>query len=78
MPMAMQTSHEARHDWTLEEITALYNLPLFELVDRARAVHLARHGEDDVQLCTLLSVKTGGCPEDCSYCPQSSLSLIHI
>jgi biotin synthase len=57
---------------TLDEIVALYNLPFFELVDRARAVHLAMHGGDAVQLCTLLSVKTGGCPEDCAYCPQSS------
>jgi biotin synthase len=61
-----------RHDWTLGEITALYKLPLFELIDRARAVHRAVHGGDSVQLCTLLSVKTGGCPEDCAYCPQSS------
>ena len=61
-----------RHDWTLAEIVALYRLPLFELLDRARAVHIAAHGGGSVQLCTLLSVKTGGCPEDCSYCPQSS------
>ncbi|MCK6587499.1 MAG: biotin synthase BioB [Polyangiaceae bacterium] len=61
-----------RHDWTLAEIVSLYRLPLFELIDRARAVHVAVHGGDSVQLCTLLSVKTGGCPEDCSYCPQSS------
>jgi biotin synthase len=61
-----------RHDWVLDEIVALYNLPLFELVDRARAVHRGIHGGDAVQLCTLLSVKTGGCPEDCAYCPQSS------
>ena len=61
-----------RHDWTLGEVRALHELPLFELVDRARAVHLAHHPASEVQLCTLLSVKTGGCPEDCSYCPQSS------
>jgi len=61
-----------RHDWTLKEIRALHDLPLFELVDRARAVHLAFHQKEKVQLCTLLSVKTGGCPEDCAYCPQSS------
>jgi len=51
---------------------ALHDLPLFELIDRARAVHRAAHGGSEVQLCTLLSVKTGGCPEDCAYCPQSS------
>ncbi len=61
-----------RHDWTLNEIRAIHDLPLFELVDRARAVHLRWHQKEKVQLCTLLSVKTGGCPEDCAYCPQSS------
>jgi biotin synthase len=61
-----------RHDFTLAEVRALHDLPLYELIDRARAVHVAHHPEAEVQLCTLLSVKTGGCPEDCSYCPQSS------
>ncbi len=61
-----------RHDWTVAEVVALHDLPLFELLDRARAVHVAWHTESEVQLCTLLSVKTGGCPEDCAYCPQSS------
>ncbi|MGK4004353.1 biotin synthase BioB [Sorangium sp. So ce1036] len=63
---------EVRHDWTVAEATALHDLPLFALIDRARSVHRAFHGEHEVQLCTLLSVKTGGCPEDCAYCPQSS------
>jgi biotin synthase len=61
-----------RHDFTLPEVRSLHDLPLFELIDRARAVHLAHHPAASVQLCTLLSVKTGGCPEDCAYCPQSS------
>jgi biotin synthase len=61
-----------RHDYKLEEVRKLHDLPLFELIDRARAVHLAHHPAGSVQLCTLLSVKTGGCPEDCAYCPQSS------
>jgi biotin synthase len=61
-----------RHDWTLPEVRALHDLPLFELLDRARATHLEYHPKADVQLCTLLSVKTGGCPEDCSYCSQSA------
>jgi len=61
-----------RHDWTRTEVRALHDLPLFELLDRARAVHLEHHPKADVQLCTLLSVKTGGCPEDCSYCSQSA------
>src|SRR6185312_155861 len=55
-----------------EEVRALYDLPLLALIDRAREVHRAHHVDDEVQLCTLLSVKTGGCPEDCAYCPQSS------
>jgi biotin synthase len=61
-----------RHDFTLGEVRGLHDLPLFELIDRAREVHLAHHPAASVQLCTLLSVKTGGCPEDCAYCPQSS------
>ncbi len=63
---------QLRHDYSLAEVRALHELPLFELLDRARAAHLAHHPKDEVQLCTLLSVKTGGCPENCSYCPQSS------
>ena len=54
------------------DVRALYDRPLFALLDEARAVHRAYHPEPQVQLCTLLSVKTGGCPEDCAYCPQSS------
>ena len=65
-------SASLRHDWSLTEVRALYDLPLFELLDHARAVHLEHHPKTEVQLCTLLSVKTGGCPEDCAYCPQSS------
>jgi biotin synthase len=61
-----------RHDWTLDEALGLYELPLPALLDRARGVHRAWHRPDEVQLCTLLSVKTGGCPEDCAYCPQSA------
>jgi biotin synthase len=57
---------------TLAEVRALHDLPLPELLFRAHAVHREHHPENDVQLCTLLSVKTGGCQEDCSYCPQSS------
>lgn len=72
MPDAPEPREPLRHDWTLAEVRALHDLPLFLLLDRARAVHLANHPESEVQLCTLLSVKTGGCPEDCKYCPQSS------
>lgn len=71
-PIQAPLASEIRHDWTLAEVRALHDLPLFQLIDRARAVHLRQHSQDTVQLCTLLSVKTGGCPEDCAYCPQSS------
>lgn len=57
---------------TLDFVRKLYDRPLFALLDEARAVHRANHPEHEVQLCTLLSVKTGGCPEDCAYCTQSS------
>ncbi|MBX3232297.1 MAG: biotin synthase BioB [Labilithrix sp.] len=55
-----------------DEVRALYDQPLMPLLDEARRVHRANHPDNEVQLCTLLSVKTGGCPEDCAYCPQSS------
>lgn len=61
-----------RHDWSLDEVRALHALPLTDLLLRAQTVHRANHAPDSVQLCTLLSVKTGGCQEDCAYCPQSS------
>lgn len=61
-----------RHDFTLGEVRAIHDLPLPELVRRAQAEHKHHHSPDEVQLCSLLSVKTGGCPEDCAYCPQSS------
>mgnify|MGYP003477274805 FL=1 len=61
-----------RHDYARAEVRAIHDLPLFELIDRARAVHVAHHPTSELQLCTLLSVKTGGCPEDCAYCPQSA------
>ena len=63
---------QLRHDWTVSEIRALHDLPLTDLLHRAQTAHRAHHKADAVQLCTLLSIKTGGCPEDCDYCPQSS------
>ena len=58
--------------FTLAEVRALHDLPLPELLFRAHSVHREHHRTDEVQLCTLLSVKTGGCSEDCGYCPQSA------
>ncbi len=62
---------EVRNDWTRAEIAALFDLPFTELVFRAAEVHRAHHDAGAVQLSTLLSIKTGGCPEDCGYCSQS-------
>jgi biotin synthase len=67
-----ENSTSLRHEWTVKEALAIHNLPLLSLVFQAQTVHRAHHPADTVQLATLLSVKTGGCPEDCSYCPQSS------
>ena len=61
-----------RHDWTREEVRALFALPLPELIFRAQTAHRAHFAPDVVQISTLLSIKTGGCPEDCAYCPQSA------
>ena len=61
-----------RTDWTRTEIAELFDLPFTELVFRAAEVHRANHAPGEVQLCTLLSIKTGGCPEDCGYCSQSA------
>ena len=64
-------THPIRTDWTREEIAELFDLPFTELLFRAAQVHREHHSADEVQLCTLLSIKTGGCPEDCGYCSQS-------
>jgi biotin synthase len=63
---------QPRHDWTRAEIGALFDLPFPELMFRAQGVHRANFDPAAVQISTLLSVKTGGCPEDCAYCPQSA------
>jgi biotin synthase len=63
---------DIRHDWTTESVETLYHLPLTELLFRAQTVHRQHHDPTHVQRCTLLSIKTGGCPEDCAYCSQSA------
>ena len=60
-----------RHDWTVDEVEALFALPFADLIHRAQTVHREHHPANTVQMSTLLSVKTGACPEDCAYCPQS-------
>jgi biotin synthase len=65
-------SSAIRHDWSIPEIETIYTAPLPDLVFRAQTAHRAHHRADEVQGCMLLSIKTGGCPEDCAYCPQSA------
>jgi len=76
-PEAQNMSHSEpspfiRHDWTIDEIVAIHDLPLLDLIAEANRVHRLFHDVSDVQKASLLSIKTGGCPEDCAYCPQSA------
>ncbi|MEE8460761.1 MAG: biotin synthase BioB, partial [Acidobacteriota bacterium] len=64
--------NSVRHDWSDEQIQAIHDLPFPDLLFQAQLAHRRYHDPQKVQLCTLLSIKTGGCPEDCSYCPQSA------
>ena len=66
------TNTTLRNDWSIQEIENIYHQPLLELVYQAATVHRVWHKASEVQVCTLLSVKTGGCPEDCSYCGQAA------
>ncbi|WP_341917418.1 biotin synthase BioB [Hydrocarboniphaga effusa] len=67
----MTTAADIRHDWTREEVQALFDLPFMDLMFRAQELHRRYQKPNTVQLSTLLSIKTGACPEDCAYCPQS-------
>src|SRR6201988_4726837 len=71
-PMSHTPPEPIRHDWRLPEVEALFALPFMDLMFRAQRVHRAWHDPNAVQLSTLLSIKTGACPEDCAYCPQSA------
>jgi biotin synthase len=71
MTQSDQASY-VRHDWTTEEIAAIHDRPLLELISEANRVHGFFHDVRDIQKASLLSIKTGGCPEDCAYCPQSA------
>jgi len=70
--MPMRAAMLPRHDWTREEVRALFALPFPELIFQAAMVHRQHFDPTEVQISTLLSIKTGGCPEDCAYCPQSA------
>jgi biotin synthase len=63
---------EIRHDWTREQVLEIYDRPLIDLIHEAATVHREHHDPHEVQVSTLLSIKTGGCPEDCAYCPQAA------
>lgn len=71
-PLTASMQHDIRHDWTLEEVNALYNMPFNDLMFKAQTVHRTHFDPNYVQVSTLLSIKTGACPEDCKYCPQSA------
>lgn len=68
----MLISTHVRHDWTVPEVNALYALPFMDLMFQAQTVHRANFAANQIQVSTLLSIKTGACPEDCKYCPQSA------
>jgi len=72
MPRNGLSPMQVRHDWTRDEIRDIYVLPMPELIFQAQLVHRRFHRVAEVQLCRLLSIKTGGCAEDCAYCPQSA------
>ncbi|MBS0964965.1 biotin synthase BioB [Acetobacter okinawensis] len=67
------SSVDTRHDWSVAQVQALLDLPFPELMFQAQAIHRATFDPTEIQISTLLSIKTGGCPEDCAYCPQSAL-----
>src|SRR5208282_5882824 len=71
-PLAAAHGAPLRHDWTRGEVRALFELPFPELMFRAQSLHRQNFDPTAVQISTLLSIKTGGCPEDCAYCPQSA------
>src|SRR5690349_20262366 len=69
---------EIRNNWTREEIAEIYHLPVLDLIYKAATVHRQHHDPQEVQVCTLLSVKTGVCPEDFAYCPQAARYHTHV
>jgi len=70
--MTVSKSNETRHDWTASEVQALFDLPMNDLMFKAQSIHRDNFDPNEVQVSTLLSIKTGACPEDCKYCPQSA------
>src|ERR1700689_1760954 len=71
-PIKRGLGGSVRHDWTRGEVRALFELPFPDLIFEAQRIHRLHFDPREVQISTLLSIKTGGCPEDCAYCPQSA------
>src|SRR6185295_8047848 len=71
-PASFSVPAQHSREWTRAQVRELYHRPLLDLVHSAQEVHRKFHNPEEVQLCRLLSIKTGGCPEDCAYCPQSA------
>src|SRR5271154_3697293 len=69
---AAEETPRIKNDWSRQEVAAIYRMALPDLLFRAQTVHRQFHDPDRIQTCQLISVKTGGCPEDCGYCPQSA------
>lgn len=72
MPATTEEATSLRHDWSIAELRAIHDQPLNDLLFQAQTLHRSYHEANKVQLCTLLSIKTGNCPENCGYCPQSA------
>src|SRR6202142_4311575 len=70
--ISLHSDISLRFDWTKSEVQSIYRTPLPDLLFRAQTIHRQFHPPDRVQTCQLISIKTGGCPEDCAYCPQSA------
>ncbi|RZL15158.1 MAG: biotin synthase, partial [Pedobacter sp.] len=64
--------HTTKHNWTTQEIAEIYNKPLLDLVYEAATIHRQNNDYNEVQISSLISIKTGGCAEDCAYCPQAA------
>lgn len=71
-PIRIPTDYALRHDWRLEEVQALFDLPFIDLIYKAQSIHREHFDPNEVQVSSLLSIKTGSCSEDCGYCPQSA------
>lgn len=72
MKQRLTQMHDTKHNWTKEQILEIYNKPMMDILYEAATVHRKYHNPNVVQVSTLLSIKTGGCPEDCGYCPQAA------